>query len=636
MGAHKRLGEFLVEAGIIDSRQLTRALEYSLNKGIPTGRVLILLHYLKELELEAALRLQTLVKLDTLEFAKAIEVLKLVNIKQLNIEAALGQLNIDPSKINTAKDYSETLLLLEKLTLIEATKPDSRQDIVELHISIAETFFNEDKLEKTLEHLGKAKQLSEEPTEVHDFKQGALSGNTSRMRQSSKEEQELILARILTIKGNVHFVEDKYDQAEDDYKKALLIKQRYLGDDNSETAHLLESIAEIYDARGEYEQAEHYYLEALSIRQKASDAESNGQEHCLKNIVNKLLFLQKAKALPTTKKMLGDLCLSLKLVDSDNLKALILESKRSQIPLGRLMIAKNLLTDEMLKTILAAQAMIAEGLIPESLVLKATRLSFEKNINLNQSLQKLGLVDDDKYNSPQMQELLLTMEDLLKMEKLLGPEHEDIARLCLRLADLYLGREKYNEALLFLQRANRIIEKQISTPNALLCSAVYKQAVVLCLLDRISDSQALWWRHLELVQTVFGQEHLEVALSLLHLSLFCRITESLAQAEQYLQWSNHMIIKLLAHISYFSESTDPIRLLEAFARHFLILGQLDRSEYEYKLCLLYSKNIDGKDHFNQAIILENYAKLLKANKDMDAYEEISKQARKIKELAWSD
>ncbi len=76
--AHIRVGELLVEAGIVSSSEMTEAIQVSKRLGVPIGRVLTMSGWVPEPLLEATLQVQHLMRAGEVPFKAGISSLSRV------------------------------------------------------------------------------------------------------------------------------------------------------------------------------------------------------------------------------------------------------------------------------------------------------------------------------------------------------------------------------------------------------------------------------------------------------------------------------------------------------------------------------------------------------------------------------
>ncbi|MBX9666411.1 MAG: hypothetical protein K2X93_02285, partial [Candidatus Obscuribacterales bacterium] len=105
-----KLGELLVDAGIITSGDLTEAIQVSRRLGVPIGQVLLVSRCVTDNVLEAALEAQPLVKDGTLSRSSAIEALKKSHERDVPLRNVLDLNIIQEDNQQTSKRLAELLL----------------------------------------------------------------------------------------------------------------------------------------------------------------------------------------------------------------------------------------------------------------------------------------------------------------------------------------------------------------------------------------------------------------------------------------------------------------------------------------------------------------------------------------------
>lgn len=111
-----RLGELLIEVGIIRPAELTDAIKVAGDTGLPIGRVLIMSGYVTDHELQAAVQAQSLIKDRLLEMDLASRALKKVAEEDIALDQALKNLGWTTSRSLTTAKLGELLLGAELVT----------------------------------------------------------------------------------------------------------------------------------------------------------------------------------------------------------------------------------------------------------------------------------------------------------------------------------------------------------------------------------------------------------------------------------------------------------------------------------------------------------------------------------------
>jgi hypothetical protein len=104
------IGELLFTAGVLKRDDLSKALKISNAHNLPLGRVLILLRYLTEEELKAALKAQSLINDGLLAVAVGVKALNLAIEKDFQLEQALENLGWVPADAAESNKLGELLV----------------------------------------------------------------------------------------------------------------------------------------------------------------------------------------------------------------------------------------------------------------------------------------------------------------------------------------------------------------------------------------------------------------------------------------------------------------------------------------------------------------------------------------------
>lgn len=102
--ADHRLGQVLIDIGMISNQDLTQALNLAREVGLPVGRVLIMSSFVTEENLQAAVQLQSLLKDNLIDQASARQVASILLRTKLSLDQALEQIGWSrPGEVSTNK-----------------------------------------------------------------------------------------------------------------------------------------------------------------------------------------------------------------------------------------------------------------------------------------------------------------------------------------------------------------------------------------------------------------------------------------------------------------------------------------------------------------------------------------------------
>jgi len=76
-------------------------------------------------------------------------------------------------------------------------------------------------------------------------------------------------AYVLNVLATVYLVQEKFDEAEGLYRRAMAIREQVLGEDHLEVAHTLINLSLVYSLQRKFAQAEEILRRALKIQEKA-------------------------------------------------------------------------------------------------------------------------------------------------------------------------------------------------------------------------------------------------------------------------------------------------------------------------------------------------------------------------------
>ena len=112
----------------------------------------------------------------------------------------------------------------------------------------------------------------------------------------------------------------------------------------------------------------------------------------------------------------------------------------------------------------------------------------------------------------------LAQRTLAITEKVLGPEHPDVALSLNNLAELYQDQGNYKEAEPLFQRALAIKEKVLGPEHPHVALSLNNLAGLYKDQGNYSEAESLYQRSLAISEKVLGPEHLDVAASLNNLA----------------------------------------------------------------------------------------------------------------------
>jgi tetratricopeptide (TPR) repeat protein len=264
------------------------------------------------------------------------------------------------------------------------------------------------------------------------------------------------IAELLVKLGRAGLHLSQFTRAERYLTRSLKIREELFGRDDITVAECLDYLAELFDVQSQYLEAEQYYLSALGIKERVLSPGASEVANSLK----KLVAVSKHRGSQQgEEKLSGELLTEAGLLDMSKLQEGLTLAQRNEVPVGRALISLNYLTESDLESVLLAQLLLREGVIPGYLAVRALRLASEQQLEFEQALKEIGLEPTDSATSGAF-ELLQMAKQLIRAEKQLAYDHPDIAPMCIKLGDLYVGHGQFGQAEVLFRRALGIEEKQ--------------------------------------------------------------------------------------------------------------------------------------------------------------------------------
>ncbi len=208
------------------------------------------------------------------------------------------------------------------------------------------------------------------------------------------------------------------------------------------------------------------------------------------------------------------------------------------------------------------------------------------------------LIDAGKY-----EEALPLVESSREIrERVLGPEHLDVAEALYVLSVLCWNRREYARTELLYQQALAIREKALGPDHPDVALVLNDLANLYRDSGNYARAEALCQRALDVMEKALGPEHLRVATVLNNLALVYWNSGEYAKAEPLHQRSLAIVEKVLG-----PENTDVARSLNNLATLYFDRGFYLKAEKLYQRALAIFEKSLGPHHLNVASSLENLA-----------------------------
>jgi tetratricopeptide (TPR) repeat protein len=232
------------------------------------------------------------------------------------------------------------------------------------------------------------------------------------------------------------------------------------------------------------------------------------------------------------------------------------------------------------------------GLLAEKYDLESRGLSF--------LLTRVGRYLDKRGRYSEVEPLY--QRSLAISEKVMGPEHPDVATILLDLALLYGKLGKYTEAEPLCQRSLAIKEKALGPEHPDVATILHNLANLYAAADKYTEAEVLYKRSLAIKEKVLGPEHPDLVATLNDLAIFYSSQGKYAEAEALYQRSLAIIDKELG-----KEHPDVTTILHDLAILCYRLGKYAEAEALYKRSLAIREKVLGPEHPDVATTLNDLA-----------------------------
>ena len=350
----KRLGELLVESGLLSENDLQKGLDYGKKTGMALGRVLTMLRLVSDVDLRAALQVQSMMKFEGLPSTLALRALRYMKENKVHIEWACKQVGWQTDKFKG--DVPPRLReLKEKYADFEQRLGADHADVAEVLLGLA-AFYEE---EEMWAHAEASCQQAIEKLEK------ALGSN------------HLKVAAALAKMGSLLFLQDRYEEAQVFHLRAFEIKYNTLGAESIDVGKALFDLGEVCEVQQKFGDAERYYWQAIEISEKHHDIEDPEMIDALRRACPLSALAVDARRIKywwANCFPIRDYWLKKRSPRSEAY------SRDNQVPLARALVALDLIDEHKLRTVLHAQLLIKSNLLPAPLAVQVLRLCVRRKI----------------------------------------------------------------------------------------------------------------------------------------------------------------------------------------------------------------------------------------------------------------
>lgn len=467
-----RIGQILLEADLITPKQLSDGLEYGAAKSIFLGRVMKLLKFMQEDDIERALETQKLIKRG-LSPVLAIGALKRAVKEKISTEQALQDEHLHT--ITGADESGKTQA--SKAASIELDNDLSPEALIK----------NGDKLL------------------IQDCCTLALA--QYRRAQSTLEQSlgadHLDLAPVLVRLGNTYMAANSFDKAKESYEKVLAIRTKSLAEDDPQIAHAHESLADLYNAQGDGELAIKAFLSALDILEQRLPGQLSAYSAILKKLTKSTNDAKprEGKTLPV-----GEILKAAGLLTDRELQTALRMSKQTSMPLGIVLRENCMIGDRELQSALKAQFCVTQGVLTEQLAIDLLTRASRRDISLERLLHEAGVLVTDQEKFEVYLQIATELDHLVGAETSAVNSQQELAPIAYKLGTLYEQVKDQPQAEVYYSRALAIwggsIQGDLTVAKT--CTSLAK---IFQGQKRLEEAVPLFHKALEHRQHALGNNH---------------------------------------------------------------------------------------------------------------------------------
>jgi CHAT domain-containing protein/Flp pilus assembly protein TadD len=470
--------------------------------------------------------------------------------------------------------------------------------------------------------------------------------NSGRHREAIPLQQRLLaitemalgpdhldVARSLNNLARLYGHQGRYADAEALYKRGLAIREKALGPNHPDVATVLDNLAELYGAQGRYADAELLYKRALAIREESLGSNHPDTAMSLDNL--RWLYQAQGRYADagalyggiiegtyegtfTISQATGEYQMSLTFQQFGPEVIVTYRSALGGRGSGKTTIAGNVLTVP-LRSVGGCW-----GSYTASFKFSGDTVSWTySGQDCQGPAQGRGIAKKLDFMSPLASEaeelthqayalyqigkyaeaIPLAQQVLAIREKLVGPEHPDVAKVLAGFGELYDKQGRYDEAEPLYKRTLVIFEKAVGPDHFHVAESLTSLASLYDHQGRYAEAEPLFKRALVIFEKAHGSDYPAVAGLLNTLAALYDKQGRYDEAEPLYKRAQAIWEKALG--SDVAEQA----LLRNLAAHYYRQGRYDEAEPLLKRALAIFEKFLGPDHFLVANLLNDLAVL---------------------------
>jgi len=403
-------------------------------------------------------------------------------------------------------------------------------------------FYREGDLQQALSHAIRARRIAEQTG----------TGNSDA------------LAQILSLEAVLLDRLGRHAQSEPLHRRALKLREESLHPEDPRLAETLNNLAVAVDLLGRHFEAEVLHKKALEIREKAFGPSHPEVAQSLNNLAKVQLALGRpADAGPLLRRAIAILSrgrgesLTRSQLDLADFSGSERESDEGIVHVGKVGAAMPGPAPVARPRKVMRSAPAAPDSSPTAEMDRAQAEPADAALHeadLAVALLNLGMMAQTAYTGPKQEEAgLLYQRAIAIQEKVLGPEHPDLAMSLNNLAELSLIQWRYREAEALHKRALAIREKALGPDHPLTAASLTNLARLYSLTHRPEIAAPLLVRAVAITEKALGPDHPDTALAVRSLAM---TYAALGDHKRALDLHRRASRSIIAHALSFAQGVD--------------------------------------------------------------------------------
>ncbi|MBX9689790.1 MAG: tetratricopeptide repeat protein [Candidatus Obscuribacterales bacterium] len=283
----KRIGDILVEAGLLNAAQMQEAAQSAQKLGIPLGQYLLTSDAIDAEVVRAGLQAQLLIGDGVVPAELAIKALRICAKQNIALDEALEHIGWQPETLSTTE--LKTLIGdADSLITAERTLGTNHCGVAIICMRLGDSYMSQNRYVEAETNYKRAVGILEKffgPKDI-EVAQGLFKLAELFAKQNKHVEAESYIWRTLEIQqkglgadhidvattlellADLKSKQSNPEQAEMFFKSALAIKEKLYGAESLKLVSLLEKAADIYGRLDKSEESVPYYVRMVKIKQK--------------------------------------------------------------------------------------------------------------------------------------------------------------------------------------------------------------------------------------------------------------------------------------------------------------------------------------------------------------------------------